>query len=64
MLYASLNLEEATLNETKQSISHQSSFILTSFNKNVIIRYILSTRLFKENVIQGHSMRHILSTES
>ena len=48
ILYASLNLEEATLNKTKQSISHQSSFILTSFHKSVIMRYILSTRSFKE----------------
>jgi len=32
MLSASLNLEEATINEMKQSISHQSSFIFTSFN--------------------------------
>jgi hypothetical protein len=30
---ASLNLEEATLKETKQNIYHQSSFIVASFNR-------------------------------
>jgi hypothetical protein len=30
---ASLNLEEAALKEKKQNISHQSSFILASFNR-------------------------------
>jgi hypothetical protein len=48
MLPTSLNLEEATIKETKQSISHQSSFIFTSFNdrkKNDIMQIRLNDNL-------------------
>jgi uncharacterized protein YcgL (UPF0745 family) len=55
MLYTSLNLEEAKLNETKQNISHQSFFILMSFNKNVIMRYILSPGSFKKEKCYSRS---------
>jgi len=48
MLPTSLNLEEATIKETKQSISHQSSFIFMSFNdrkKNDIMQIRLNDNL-------------------
>jgi hypothetical protein len=45
MLSTLLNLEEATLNETKQIISHQSFFfILTGFNKK---KKLISSKLEK-----------------